>query len=108
MPPKTELQARVDFVYSSENFSLQGDKYWKDVGKRMNAQLESFIDKKKAMEQAVGGIVAPGDPAEVKLQKIYSRVQQIRNTSYEVRKTEQEQARDKEKIAANVEDLWKK
>ena len=30
-------------------------------------------------------IVGPNDPPEVKLQKIYARVQQLRNTSYEVR-----------------------
>jgi hypothetical protein len=35
-------------------------------------------------------------------------VQQIRNTSYEVRKTEQEEKRDKEKPAANVEEVWKR
>ena len=35
-------------------------------------------------------------------------MQQIRNTSYEVRKTEQQQKRDKEKDANNVEDVWKR
>jgi hypothetical protein len=44
----------------------------------------------------------------VKLRKIYARVQQIRNTSYEAEKTEQEQKREKEKPPTNVEDLWKK
>src|SRR5262249_8106680 len=48
------------------------------------------------------------DSPEVKLQKIYARVQQVRNTSYEVRKSEQEQKREKEKDAANVEDVWKR
>jgi len=44
----------------------------------------------------------------MKLQKLYLRVQQIRNTSYEVRKTEQERKREKEKDASNVEDVWKR
>ena len=60
------------------------------------------------MEEAVAGIVAPGDSPDVKLQKIYARVQQIRNRSYEVEKTEQEQKRVKEKGPENVEDIWKK
>ena len=51
---------------------------------------------------------AQGDSPEVKLQKIYARVQQIRNTSYEAGKTEQEQKRDKEKDPENVETIWKK
>jgi hypothetical protein len=44
----------------------------------------------------------------VKLQKIYARVQQLRNTSFEVQKTTQEQKREKEKEPANVEDVWKR
>ena len=49
-------------------------------------RLESFIGKRKAMEAGSRQIVSPGDSPEVKLQKIYARVQQIRNTSYEARK----------------------
>ena len=60
------------------------------------------------MEEAVGQIVSPSDPPEVKLQKIYARVQQIRNTSFEVQKTEEEVKREKEKTASNAEDLWKR
>ena len=47
------------------------------------------------MEQAVAQIVSPNDSQEVKLRKIYDRVQQIRNTSYEVQKTEQEKSAQK-------------
>lgn len=60
------------------------------------------------MEQAATQIVSPSDSQEVKLRKIYDRVQQIRNTTYELRKTEQEEKRDKEKPAENVEDVWRR
>jgi len=56
--------------------------------------VEDFVNKKKAMEQAVAQTVASGDTADVKLQKIYARVQQIRNTGYEREKTEQELKRE--------------
>jgi hypothetical protein len=59
------------------------------------------------MEQAVAQIVSPGDPPQVKLQKIYTRVQQMRNTSYELSKTTQEEKRNNEKAINNVEDLWR-
>ena len=108
MPPENELKSRVDFIYSEDAFEKDPDKYWKKLGKKRNDQLESFIGKRKAMEEAVAEIVSPGDSPEVKLQKIYARVQQIRNTSYEVRKSEQEQKRDKEKDPGNVETIWKK
>lgn len=108
MPPENELKSRVDFIYSDEPFEREAVAYWKKLGKRRNSQLESFIDKRKAMEQAVASIVSPSDSPEVKLQKIYVRVQQLRNTSYEAAKTEQEQKREKEKDPGNVETVWKK
>ena len=108
MPPENELKSRVDFIYSEDAFESDSAKYWKKLGKRRNDQLESFIGKHKAMEQAVGEIVATGDSPEAKLQKIYARVQQLRNTSYEATKTEQEQKRNKEKEPGNVEAVWKK
>jgi Domain of Unknown Function with PDB structure (DUF3857) len=108
MPPENEVKARVDFIYSEDRFEKEPDTYWKKIGKKRNEQLESFIGKRKAMDQAVAEIVSAGDSPDVKLQKIYARVQQIRNTSYEVEKTEQEQKRTKEKDLNNVELIWKK
>ena len=108
MPPENELKSRVDFIYSEDSFEKDPDKYWKKFGKKRNDQLESFVGKRKSMEQAVASIVSPTDSPEIKLQKIYARVQQIRNTSYEREKTEQEEKRNKEKAPDNVEDIWKK
>jgi Domain of Unknown Function with PDB structure (DUF3857) len=108
MPPANELMSRVDFIYSEDPPEKDVDSFWKNVGKKRNGQLESFIGKHKSMEQAVSQIVSPTDSPEAKLRKIYTRVQQVRNTSYELRKTEQEEKRDKEKVAENVEDIWKR
>lgn len=108
MPPENELKARVDFIYSEDAFEKDAETYWKKRGKKLNGAMEGFIGKKGAMEQAVSQIVSPGDSEEEKLRKIYARVQQLRNTSYEVEKTEQEQKREKEKPANNVEDVWKR
>src|SRR5882762_5608178 len=108
MPPQDELKSRVDFIYEEGIAEKDQDSFWKHVGKTRNGQLESFIGKRKAMEQAVAQIVSPNDSQDVKLRKIYDRVQQIRNKSYEVQKTEQERKRAKEKVADNVEDVWKR
>jgi Domain of Unknown Function with PDB structure (DUF3857) len=107
MPPENELKSRVNFIYSEESLDPDLDKFWKKTGKKRNGQLEAFVGKQKAMEQAVAQIVSPNDSPEAKLQKIYARVQQIRNTSYELQKTEQEQKREKDKGASNVEEVWK-
>jgi hypothetical protein len=108
MPPANELKSRVDFIYSEELPEKDADSFWKKVGKKRNSQMENFVGKHKAIEEAVAQIVSPNDPPEVKLRKIYDRVQAIRNTSYEVRKTEQEEKREKEKPAENVEEVWKR
>jgi Domain of Unknown Function with PDB structure (DUF3857) len=108
MPPENEMKARVDFIYSEEAYEKDPDKYWKKFDQKFNGFMEGFGGKRRAMEEALAEIVSPGDPAEVKLQKIYARAQQIRNTSYEVEKTEKEQERNKEKDPDNVEKVWKK
>ena len=57
------------------------------------------------MEEAVTQIGSPNDPPEVKLGKRYDRVQQIRNKSYELQKTEQEEKRDREKPVEKMNSL---
>ena len=106
MPPENEVKARVDFTYTRSR-ETDPDKFWKQFGKDCESYLDDYIDKKKVMEQAVEQIVSAGDSAEVKLQKIYARVQQIRNISYEEEKTSQEEKRNKDKWPKNVEELWK-
>jgi hypothetical protein len=109
MPPENELKYRVEFTYNdSSNMETEPDKFWKKEGKRLNSSIESFVGKRKAMEQAAAQIVSEGDTPEVKLRKIYAKVQTLRNTSYEVEKTEQEKKREKEKDANNVEEVWKR
>ena len=108
MPPQGAMRFRVDFVYSEDGFEKEPEKFWKKQGKKMYDVAENFVNKRKAMEQAVAEIISPSDPPDVKLQKIYARVQKIRNTSYEIEKTEQEQKRAKEKEINNVEDVWKR
>src|SRR5947209_3050778 len=94
-------------------FSLFDDKLEKDTtsfckhfGKQAFAQAEKFTDDPKPMQRAVAQIVQAEDPPETKLHKIYARVQQLRNTTYEVKKSEQELERDKQRAAHSVADVW--
>ncbi|HXX99469.1 MAG TPA: DUF3857 domain-containing protein [Candidatus Limnocylindrales bacterium] len=108
MPPEEATKFVVDFIYSPTPFEKDADLFWKNLGKKWNEGAEAFLNKRKAMEQAVAEIVSAGDSPEVKLQKLYARTQSIRNTSYQIEKTEQEQKRAKEKEISNVEDIWKR
>jgi transglutaminase-like putative cysteine protease len=107
MPPENELKFRVDFEYSESQSETEPSKFWKQRGKTLNGKVESFLGKRKDMEQAVAQMVSPNDPPEVKAEKIYVRVRQLRNTSYEVEKTDQEQKRAKAKEGGTAADLLK-
>src|SRR5215475_1857804 len=107
MPPENELKFRVLFIYRDEPFEPNVDKYWKQWGKKANGKAEGFVDKRKTMEEAVNSIVAPGDTPEVKLRKIYDRVQQIKNLSYLPRMSTEQIKQENLKEPANVEELWK-
>jgi hypothetical protein len=105
MPPEDSLKFRVEFVYHYGGPENDPEKFWKREGKKRNGELESFINKRGALEAAVAQTVSPSDAPEVKLQKLYARAQQIRNTSFERARTEQEEKRDKQKDVDNAEEL---
>jgi hypothetical protein len=107
MPPENAMKYRVDFIYSDDTLETDPNRFWKKRDKKLYDKVESFVNKRKAMEEAVAQTVAPGDSPESKLRKLYARVQQLRNTSYEVQKTAQEEKRAKEKGIGSVEDVWK-
>ncbi|MBS1840882.1 MAG: DUF3857 domain-containing protein [Acidobacteria bacterium] len=107
MPPEDELKFRVVFVYFDSFPERDPQKFWKSFGKKQADRAESFVSKKKGLEEVVAQTVSPNDPPEVKLKKIYIRTQQIRNLSYEPQKSEQEEKRDKQKIASSAEELLK-
>ena len=107
MPPQGEMKYRVEFIYTQGNDEKEPDKFWKKAGKKFNDGIEAFAGKKKAMEQAVAQIVSPADSPDVKVQKIYTKVQQLRNLTFEADKTEQETKRAKQKETLSVEDVWK-
>ena len=107
MPPEDEMKYRVDFMYT-QNTEKDPDKFWQEHAKKAYRGIQFFIDKPKAMEQAVAQTVSPLDTAEQKLRKLYERCQKVRNLSFEREKTQQEQNREKLKEIQNVEDVWKR
>ncbi len=105
MPPENELKYRVLFEYSENTAENDPAKFWKQQGKALNSQVDSFLGKRKDLEQAASQMVSPSDTPEVKAQKIYARVQQLRNTSFAVEKTDQEQKREQAKAIKTAADL---
>ena len=106
-PPDNEIRATVDFVYT-ENNEFDKVKFWKTEDRRLCDKVESFVGKHKELAQAAAEIAPPGDPPEIRMQKLYAKVQTLHNTSFEPEKTEQEEKREKRKGSENIMDVWKR
>ena len=104
--PRDMLRSRVEFYYTSQSKETT-DQFWKRTGKDWGKKLDSFINKKGALEKDLAETIHPNDSPETKLREIYARVQKIRNLSFEQTKTAEEKKREKVGVNANVQDVLK-
>jgi len=106
MPPQNELMYRVDFIYvAAEEDETDPLRFWSKLGKARFRRVEDFVNARRAMVQAVTQIIAPDDPPEVKLRKIYERTQRLRNITFAPRLTEQEKDRE-QREPKDVAEVW--
>ncbi|MES1191816.1 MAG: DUF3857 domain-containing protein [Steroidobacter sp.] len=107
MPPRLEMQYRVDFVYNILHIDEKTDpeKFWKDADRLWYQGVSGFIDHSRAMEKVVAHLLQPGDSPEQKLRKLYTHVQQLRNLTFEKKKTDQENKRDETRNIHNVANM---
>ena len=105
-PPEDMINSRVHFFYMVGLASPEA--YWRDESTRQGKELDQFIGHSKKIEQALATIFSPQDDPETKVRKIYRRVQQIRNLSYESSKSGQENKRENLKANKNVEEIWER
>jgi hypothetical protein len=75
MPPESMLNSRVHFYYVVGPLG----NYWRTISKFKAESAEKFIEKTHFLEQAVRQIAPISDAPEVKLKKLYARVQQVRH-----------------------------
>jgi hypothetical protein len=109
MPPKRAIEAQVEFYYRSEDepSSETSDQYWKRIGKKWNADVDHFVDKKKEIAQEVSHDVSAGDSPEEKLRKLYARTLKIRNLDMEDARSQKENKQEEIKPNNNADDVLK-
>jgi Domain of Unknown Function with PDB structure (DUF3857) len=109
MPPEETLQARVEFYYRSQDepSSETPDQYWKRIGKKWDAEVERFVDKKKELSQEVSQDVIAGDSPEIKLRKLYERTLKIRNLDMETEKSQKENKQEAIKPNTDADNVLK-
>jgi uncharacterized protein DUF3857/transglutaminase superfamily protein len=106
MPPERESRMRVEFIYAHQ-FEKTEDEFWQKEGVSRYGDTEDFIGKRGAIAKLATQLTAGATTPEEKLRKIYARVQQIRNLSYERERTEKEAKQEKLKENFNIEDVLK-
>ncbi|HUK23140.1 MAG TPA: DUF3857 domain-containing protein [Terriglobales bacterium] len=80
MPPPDELKWRVEFYYRT---GYKPDEFWKEEGKDWNKEVDSFLGRKKGVEEATAQIVNGAATPEDKVKKIYYFVSRLENQSYD-------------------------
>ncbi len=104
MPPEDNFKAEVHFFYGGSEIESP-EIFWQNQGREWHDKAERFIgvypEIKKAAKQIIGGETNP----EQKLRKLYARVQQIRNLSYERKRSRIEAKKEALKANSSVADL---
>jgi hypothetical protein len=103
-PPENQVAARVNFYYTDR--TVVADQFWNVEALNWAKKIENFIGRspgpaRTAMAAEFASIESPME----RLQKIYTRVQSLRNYSFEEEKTDQEIARNDIHAAKNVEQV---
>ncbi len=106
MPPESALKYRVEFDYEWEMPERDSEKFWTHFAKERFKSIDDFIDHRRAMEKALTQIIDPSDAPDVRLQKIYYRVQQVRNVDYLPERSDEERERDKINPRDDAGDVW--
>ena len=108
MPPANEMRMRVDFIYDLDpSPASKQEDFWKNRGHRLYQDVQRFAVVNRTTTQAVGQIIAATDSPETKLRKIYARVAQLHNLSYES-SAQREAKQEKPESIHDAADVWQK
>ena len=105
MPPEKMLRSQLGFYYQVGPYFSPS--YWGDIGQSIGESYAPFLGDPKKLKPELAGLVSPDDAPEAQLRKLYARVQQIRDLSFERSKTGQEVQREALRDNKSVEDVLK-
>ncbi len=106
VPPQYELKPVVWLYYSPSRFAT-ADEMWKKMAADTAQSTESLLNPTSLIRDTALATVNSDDTTEVKLRKLYARVQSIRNLRFEREKTTEEEKREKLKDNNRTEDILK-
>lgn len=101
MPPADPYIYRVTFHYGQHSLA-EAQKFWQSTGLKLYQTSEDFIGNHKEIREAAAQAIGTENDPEKKLRKLYGRIQQVRNLSYERARTEAEEKKEDLKTNTNV------
>ena len=104
MPPEDNYKPQVRFFYGGSEISSP-DKFWQDVGRDLNNDVEHFIGNHKEIQAVAAEAMGKETDWDKQVQMLYQRAQQIRNLSYERGRTIEELKKENLKPNGNVLDV---
>jgi len=88
-PPEGNTNARIDFYYKHRDIDYAH--YWEQVSARHAAMIAVELSDSRLIRKTAVELTAGASTPDEKLRRIYARVQQIRNVTYEPSRTDREQ-----------------
>jgi hypothetical protein len=99
MPPEDNYKPSVRFFYLRKG-DPSTDKVWQDIGQNAYEVEERYLGGNHGVKEAALEAIGSETNPEQKLRRLYARVQQIRNLSYERERSREE--RQKENLKSNL------
>lgn len=104
MPPEDDYKWQIRFFYVTP-FMSSPTAYWYETGRWSSRAIDEYIGKHKEIVSAATDAMGTETDPEKKLRMLYARAQEIRNLTYERRRTEKEQKIEDLKENKNVMDV---
>jgi hypothetical protein len=111
-PPDRQLRYRLEVVYTNpaargSHADTDPTVFWNEYAKQMQQQLTKFIGEPGVLKNSLAQVVAAGDSPEIRLRKIYSRVQQLRHFPRGSLMTQEEIQEETAHPILSAVDVWK-
>ena len=104
MPPEDNFRAEVHFFYGGSEIESP-EIFWQDRAREWHDKAQRFMGDHQEARRVAGTIVANETDPEQKLRKLYARVQQIRNLSYERKRSRIEAKKEELKPNSSAADV---
>ena len=104
MPPEDGYKLEIKFFYTTP-FMSSPSSYWLETGRWWSEGINYFLGNHKEIASAAAETIGSETDPDKKLRKLYARAQEIRNLSFERRRTEKEQKKEELKPPKTIVDV---